>query len=64
MADGDLMVLDDDCDEVKIDETFSHFEKQFSGSPKDGKSHTCLHGRYPGEFRFVGSFSRTRSQWV
>ena len=28
------MVFDDDCDEVKVDETFSHSEKQFSGHPR------------------------------
>jgi len=33
VAGFDFMVLDDDCDEVKVDETLSHSEEQFSGSP-------------------------------
>ena len=60
VAGFDFMVLDYDCDEVKVDETFSHSEEQFSGSPQNFEPHTCLHGRYSGEFRYVGSFQRPR----
>jgi hypothetical protein len=60
VAGFDFMVLDDDCHEVKVDETFSHSEEQFPGSPQNIEPHTCLHGRYSGEFRYAGSFPRTR----
>ena len=34
MTGFDFMVFDDDCDEVKVDETFSHSESSFQVTPE------------------------------